>query len=185
MKKENKEEEINRKELYHLFLKEKKLTGTIARLTEFKEPVVFLIRQNGDIEMEEDIRKKEYHYTHSNGEKRVIKLNEKKMKNMNHGKYRFKCYILDEDNPLPLPEEPIITIQEFTENIEKANSNQKLLEAQAKLKKATLGGWATIAIIIAITIILLVVLWPEQTPTVVKTIVTNISNITQVNPTII
>ena len=105
---------------------------------------------------------------------------------MNYGKYRFRYYFLNEDHPTPLPENPIITIQEFTETIEKANQNAELLKAQARLKSANLKGWATLAMILIGGAILAMILWPESTPEVARTVVANVSNnITPINPTVI
>lgn len=180
-------EYYNKLDLLHY--KKQKAFRTIQEMTPVKEPLVKLLRQNGEIENYEGIQGKKFTYDHTDGSTRTIQLNEKYLLTEQWGKYRTKLYILHEDHPTPLPENPIITIEAFQENIEKANTNSEALKAQASLKKANMEGWAKIIMWTGIAIggILLVYFMfrtePTQTTnTIIETIpqtTTILQNITQ------
>lgn len=117
-KKETKEiektinEEIEYKDPDDIDILIKKVKGFIKsriELEDFQEPVLILIRRNGDIELKEGITPGEYEIEHSDGRKIKIFLPEKKMLRFRYGKDNFfKCFIYYEDEISAYPQEPLI-----------------------------------------------------------------------------
>ena len=118
-----------------LFTKQKKLMGTYFKAVDFKEPFAILIRNNGELDLYEEATKGEFKFTHSNGEERSIILVPSKQVRMTFLDRATKGYILHEDNPLPLPENPILTVEMLNITIEKTLNDirkWKAEELQAK-----------------------------------------------------
>lgn len=117
-------------------------------LTEFKEPVAFLIRRSGSIELYEDASKGVFSFKHSDGNNTEIYLEPSQQKTMDYGKRKFKCYILDEDNPLPLPQKPLIMAGTVNEIVEKVGLDMKKLNTrkeELRIKGIKTIGWLILA----------------------------------------
>ena len=90
------------------------------------------------------------------------------------------------DHPTPLPEEPLIALEEFTDNIEKANQGLDLLKEKRKLANAKFSGWVGIIAAVGVIIILLVVLWPSDGGNTATQAAQQVAtNITPINPTVV
>lgn len=126
------------------------------KLTDFKEPVVFLRRRGGGTEIYEDSTKGIFEFTHSDGKYREIYLDPSTQGTMDYGKRKFKYYFCHEDFPLPLPEIPLVTADTVNMILEKSMMDLKKLNErkdEMKLKTIKLLAW------IAAGAILLLILW--------------------------
>lgn len=148
-----KEEEIKfnkqKKRLETLILKKKATLGTIQGLTNFKEPVGFLIRRNREIEFYENLTGDRFNYEHSNGEERYIELSINQLEFPYAGK-KVRTYIMQEDNRYPLPNQPILEAERIEIAIEKVSNDFK--KWSAKEWEAKGDYWWKIALGIAVVI---------------------------------
>lgn len=103
------EEEIKR--IRTLLKKHKKFMGSRKKLAKFKQPVVLLMRRGNTVEFFENAKKNEFEFEHSDGHTRSIILNPAHQKSFDYGADTFSGYILHEDIPVPLPEQPLITTE--------------------------------------------------------------------------
>jgi hypothetical protein len=100
----------------------------------FKEPIVFLIRRGGKVEFYEGIKEDVFRFTHSDNEEYDIQLRTFPPLTFEYGSTTFRGYVLDEDNPFPLPQKPKLYIDQFKMIIEKVWVNvqsRKALETKA------------------------------------------------------
>lgn len=107
------------------------------KITDFKEPILFMIRRGRAVEFYEDASKGSFTYKHSDGNTREIYLEPSKQLSFDYGKRKFKGYICYEDTPLPLPEEPIVTAGTINDIVEKVGLDMKKLglrEAEMRMK---------------------------------------------------
>lgn len=118
------------KQLRILFKKHKKLIKSYYETSNFKEPVIFLERRNGRVNFFENATAGEFHFDHSDGNKRTILLNPAQQKMWDYGTKLFKGYYCHEDFPVPLPEDPVITSEMFNMAIEKALHDMKKWNAK-------------------------------------------------------
>lgn len=161
------------KKISKVFLKYQKWLKQEYETTQFKEPVLFLIRRSGVTETHEDATRGLFDFTHSDGQKRFLILTGRP-KTMHYGKRAFDYYICHEDHPLPLPNDPLITTEQMNISIEKALNNYQEWAAKQKIAVGKMyyyifGGIALI--VLAFT--LYVMLKPDKTPriTEVQTVV--------------
>lgn len=129
--------------------KEKALIRTYHTTREFKEPLMFLIRETGKIDWYENATTGEFKFTHSNGEERSIHLDNSKILKLDYGTKSIRTYIAHENFPFPLPEEPTIDATSFTISHEKTLNDIRKWKAEEYHAKATmwfyiLGGIALI-----------------------------------------
>lgn len=101
-------------------------------LTDFKEPTLWLIRRSGAVEFFEDASKGTFVFKHSDGYNREIYLEPSSQLSFDYGKRKFKGYICQEDHPLPLPENPIVTSETVNSIVEKVGMDMKKLNTKAK-----------------------------------------------------
>lgn len=95
----------------YLIKKEKKLLGSFIGVGNFDEPILILLRRSGQAEFFENAVDISLTITHSDGEQRVIWLNDRKLISFPMGKKKIKGYICHEDIPTPLPEDPLLTTE--------------------------------------------------------------------------
>lgn len=117
-----------------LFQKKKIFLKDFQKLAGFEEPIVILMRGNGRVEFFEKC-KKEFVFDHTNGKEMTIYLN-RNLLTFDYGRTEFKGYICHEDNPFPLPEDPVVTTELLKILTEKIILDKNDLDAK---KKAMLG----------------------------------------------
>jgi hypothetical protein len=123
-------EEFNRN-VKTLFLKKEKLFSSVEHLVTLKEPVLFLMRNSGDIEVHENIKGTSFSFENGDGKLTTIKINPTKLHRMNYGKHMFKCYVAHENNVLCYPEKPLSDTEEINEIFNKAQrdiQNRKIAQ---------------------------------------------------------
>ena len=110
----------------------------------FKEPIVLLIRNTGEIDIYEDVKKEEWIFDHSDGTKRTITLTGKPHK-LKHHKGYVLTYLCNEDMPFPILDslDPVITITEHSNVIIKTQDAISRIKAQNLKAKGEL--WISIA----------------------------------------
>lgn len=136
--------------------KNTELFHTKESLTSFKEPVLFLIRRNKNVEFFEDATKGNFIFKHSDGNTRETYLDVSGQLTFDYGKKKFRGYIIDEDNPLPLPENPRVNVDAINGIVEKATMDIKKLNLKGQEIK--LKTWKILGFFILGAIILLI-LW--------------------------
>lgn len=102
------------------------------KLTDFKEPVLQLIRRSGSVEFYEDASKGSFVFKHSDGRDREIYLDPSGQLTFDYGKRKFKGYICQEDTPLPLPENPRVSVDTINSVVEKVGLDMKKLSLRGK-----------------------------------------------------
>lgn len=179
------EEQQRTKELKILFKKEQRFLHSIQTLTEFKEPIMFLMRNSGHVDFIENVKNNMHEYEHTDGNKRYILLSQKYIRTFNYGKKTFRGYICEENSPVPLPTDPILTSEQVSQAIDKTLNDIKKWKAQ-ELKAQAKLYW-TLGLIamglIALYIVYKMLAHPAETATTATTAVQVIkNNITQINP---
>lgn len=159
------------KKLRWLYKKHKKLIRSYKETSNFKEPTLQLKRQSGKVEFFENATGTQFYYQHSDGSERFIILQPEKRLTFEYGNKTFSGYICDEDNPLPLPENPLVTTETFGLAIEKTLNDIKKWKAEETRAKAAyikqIG--ITIAIVIGLIILYKMVIQPNtNTTTIIK-----------------
>ena len=108
------------------------------KLTEFKEPIVMLKRRSGTVEFLEDASKGRMEITHSDGKPRTIYLDPAFLLTFDYGKKKFKGYWCDEDHPLPLPLDPIITTETINQIVEKISLDMNKMNTPKGMNPKTI-----------------------------------------------
>lgn len=172
-----------------LFKKEKKLLWEAQRLALFKEPILILLRRSGIAEFYEGIDGSTYEYTHSSGEKRYFIL-KGGLYTFDYANKGFRAYICHEDHPLPLPEDPILTSEQFAMAIDKAIHDHE----SYKSKKLSDKGEMWLKILKGVGLVLAIYLgykfllaWFVGEPTVVTQVIKDnvtaaVDNLTRTTP---
>ena len=119
-------------------------------LANFQEPVMMFMRNSRKVEFYENVTTGFFHYTHTDGTVRKIKISPEFMHTFDYGKNNFKGYICHEDHPTPLPEKPVVTAEQFQWAIDK--TQQDLMNHREKELTAKGDMWYKILIGIAIVI---------------------------------
>lgn len=99
-------------------------------LTDFKEPILQLIRRSGEVEFYEDASKGSFVFKHSDGQDREIYLNPSGQLTFDYGKRKFKGYICYEDSPTNLPEHPRVTAETINGIVEKATMDMRKMNSR-------------------------------------------------------
>lgn len=104
----------------------KKYQGTFKsylEMTNFKEPVLELIRNDGTIEFFEDASKGKFTFMHSNGTMKYLILDSRYLLTMPYGRKSVRKYICHEDMLTPYLEKPVLTAEIFRDEIDKVNKD--------------------------------------------------------------
>lgn len=125
-------------------------------ITDFKEPVVMLIRRSRAVEIYQDASKGNFVFKHSDGYTREIYLEPSYQLSFDYGKKKFKGYICYEDNPLPLPENPLVSVGTINDVVEKSNLDIKRLNN--KTTNLKIKAWWKVGMFVLLLLILLI-LW--------------------------
>lgn len=113
-----------------IFKKFQKMFTSYMETAEFKQPILILLRRGGEAEFFENATKGTFPFQHTDGTEREIILTSKGLYDFPYGKKTFKGYICHEDYPLPVPEDPIITVEAVQTIIDKALNDIKKWQAQ-------------------------------------------------------
>lgn len=176
IKRRKEERKSEATKIRNLFTKHKEFIKTKYKTTEFNEPVMFFERRSGEVEFHENVTAGIFEYTHSDGNKRFIVINTKYIKKFGFADKRFKGYYCHEDHPLPLPEDPIMTVEQMNILVEKSLNDHKKWQTQeikANTERWKVIGMIIIGIILAIMFYKLVI--PQKTPETIHTIVQTIN----------
>lgn len=133
-----------------LLTKQKAFIGSIEKLVPFKEPVLQLIRNNGDVTWHENATSGVFEFEHSNGNDAKIILDPSYIKRFHYAGGVFRGYIADEDSGLPWDRRvrlDAVSLNNFTNNMFEARAKW-----EAQLQKAKGNKIYTIAFGIAIVI---------------------------------
>lgn len=122
--------ESKAKRIRTLFTKQKKLLGHYYKAVEIKPPFLELMRNNGDVEFYEEATKGKFKFTHSSGEEREIYLIPSRQVRKTYLDKDMKGYICHEDNPLPLPTDPILTIETLELVVDKTLNDVRKWKAE-------------------------------------------------------
>ena len=151
-KTDNKDEKLSKPNRKLMILRKyQKTFKTIQDTVRFKEPAMILIRRNGMGEWYEGATSGRFVFQHSNGSKRYILLNRTNPIMMGYGNKPFRLYICHEDVPVPLPESPVISTQEFSAAIDKTHHD--LQSERAKVYRAKGAMLKSVAIIIGVIVL--------------------------------
>lgn len=113
-----------------LFKKHKKLIRSRQELTQFQEPVLFLIRRSRKVEFYENSTSGEFEYEHSDGDRRHIQLATQYQVTFDYADKNFRGYICHEDFPTPLPFDPVLTTELYEISIDKVLNDMKKWKAE-------------------------------------------------------
>lgn len=147
------------KRIKTLIQKQKGFITDKKTIKQFKEPIMFFMRQTGHVEFYENVRKTRFEYEHSNGENRYILLHPQKLLTFDYGNNTFKEYICYEEKGTPYPDNPTLEASHLNITLEKTlHDMQKwraeVLKAKGKIVWYALGGIAVIILAYAMYVLL-------------------------------
>lgn len=164
-----------------LFKKQKALFRAKEALSDFKEPVLFLIRRSGNVEFFEEATKGKFIFEHSlDEEDRYLILEPNNQVTFDYGTKRFRGYICHEDYPLPITViDPILTTEVFHMAIEKALNDIRKWQATELRAKADIiwKALAGIALIGGVYVLYKMLVKEPPTPTEIQNITNNVTQI--------
>lgn len=143
-------EKSRAKRIKTLLKKRETLLKKKYETVEFKSPVVFLMRNNGKTDFYEDATVGEWKFTHTNGEEKKVILDPSLQTTFNYGKTAFKGYIIQEDEKLPYPHNPLIYAQQWE------MYSDKMLNDIRKHKAEEYKGMGSLIMKIAMAIALII-----------------------------
>ncbi len=132
---DEKEPKSRAKRIRMLLKKNRRIFGNKQVITDFTEPILMLIRRGRAVEFHEDASKGTFRFKHSDGKEREIYLEPSSQVSFDYGKRKFKGYICHEDYPLPLPENPLVTVETVNMIVEKSMMDTKKLDERKELLK--------------------------------------------------
>lgn len=148
---EEKNEKISKaKRVKSLLQKQKKLLGTKRSLTQFDEPVLFLVRRDGKMDIFEKATAGKFVYEHSTGKPRFIELRPSDQITFDYGDRKVRGYIAHEDRPFAGFEEPVVDSETVMLGYEKTKATDlKYQEKIESLKNKAKMTWVWIVLGIA------------------------------------
>lgn len=132
---DEKEPKSRARRIKMLLKKNKKIFKSKQVLIDFTEPVLMLIRRSRAVEFYEDASKGTFRFKHSDKKDREIYLEPSSQVSFDYGKRKFKGYICHEDYPLPLPENPLVTVETVNMIVEKSMMDTRKLDEKKELLK--------------------------------------------------
>lgn len=133
---------------------EKKVKGLIRahrKTVQFKQPIVYYIRNNGNVEFYENVTGNTVELRTSDNEEMVYRLSPQKLLNFGGGSYTYKGYIIHEEEAIPLPHDPVLSVRMFTSVVEKLVNDIKNWRAKELEAKGSM--WFKIGLGIAVIIL--------------------------------
>lgn len=139
-----------------LIQKQKGLLKKRQSLTEFQEPVLFLTRQSGIMDIYEKATAGKFMFEHTNGKTRFIELRPSDQVTFPYGDKRVRAYVAHENRPFAGWEEPVVDGESVMLGYEKTKATD--LKYQQSIERLKNAGkmtwvWIIIGIAVAVTII--------------------------------
>lgn len=136
-----------------LLQKHKGLMKNKEALTDFKEPVLDLVRRSGQIETYENATAGKFIFTHSNGKERFIELRPSDQYTRDYAGKKIRWYTAHEDRPFAGFEDPIVDGESVMLGYEKTKATDlKYQERIERLKNRGKMTWVWIILGIALAI---------------------------------
>jgi hypothetical protein len=138
--------ENTNKRINNIFFRKKKMFSTINYIAPLQEPVLWLMRNSGEVEFHENVKGTQFDYQTGDNKNGFIKLNLLKLHKFNFGNNTFKGYIAHENNTLCYPQKPLFDTEEINEIFNKAqrdmaNRNIKQYSQYGEaIQKVLIGG---------------------------------------------
>lgn len=140
----------NATQIRNMFTKQKKLIGHYYKAADLQQPVVWLMRETGKVDVFENATAGTFTYTHSSGKERFIILVPALKITFAYLDREVRGYICHENHPLPLPADPVVTSEEMGILLEKTLNDIKKWRAA---EQTAIGKkWVQIAIAAGIII---------------------------------
>lgn len=147
----DKGEKLSRaKRIRSLIQKQKGLIKNKESLTDFKEPVLFLVRRGGKMDIYEDATTGKFTFEHSTGNARQIELRLSDQITFDYANRRVRGYVGHEDRPFANWDNPVVDSESVMLGYEKTKATDlKYQERIARLKNAGKLTWVWIILGIA------------------------------------
>lgn len=144
------------KRVRSLLQKQKTLMSSKRTLTNFEEPVLFLIRNNGKMDIYEKATAGKFVFEHSSGKSRYLELRPADQISFDYADRKVRGYVAHEDRPYAGWDNPILDSESVMLGYEKTKATdlkyQERIENLKNKGKMTLG-WIALYIAGAIAII--------------------------------
>lgn len=136
-----------------LLQKQKGLIRSKQTLTDFKEPVLFLVRRDGKMDIYEKATAGKFIFEHSSGDSKFLELRPADQITFDYADRKVRGYVAFEDRPFAGWDDVIIDNDSLSSNLEKIKSTdlkyQERIEALKNKGKLT---WVYIIIGLAIAV---------------------------------
>lgn len=164
-------------------MKQKELT-TVAKAT-FDQPILFLIKENHDVEILENVESGLFITKDKNGkDKGAINLTDAKILSLKYGASNIKCWIANEKDFSTYPTAPLMDSIAMLNLLKRILTENKLLEETGDFWEFIKGLWP-LFLIIALALIAWQMGWLNQWLPPAQTVAqTAINNTTAINTTI-
>lgn len=123
---------------------EKILRPAEYKLTDFKEPVLFLMRRNGITDLYENATAGRFEFEHTDGTTKYIVLTPSSLFRHRYADRDFRAYTCHEDFPFPFPimENPVLTAQTYETEMTRALRDRDDIELdKLDYKLAIANNW--------------------------------------------
>lgn len=156
----------NAKRVYGTIKKIKKGLREVKKLVPLKEPILYLHRRNGRVEVHEGANGNRFIFTHTSGETRYVELRPSDIEVYDYFGNMVRGYDVHEDRPFAGWENPEVDNESYIRTIEMSKQNRleyeaSLLKAQAKVRLTWLWIIGGIILAIGATIALIGLFFPE------------------------
>lgn len=131
----------------------KKITGDAVIKEELAEPLLFLMRNDGYMDVIEGVQPGTFTLGDGDVEK-SIQLTPEKQTSLRYGDNYYKCWVAHEDCATPFPQDPIHLAEQFHKIVQKLRMNWRDRD-EATLWKAKGGFWFKVLIGLGLLIVLI------------------------------
>lgn len=151
-------DKISKAERIKILIKiQKGLVRKYKGMVDFKEPILFLKRRNGDLEFYDNVTQGKFVFTHSDGGERWIEIRPQDQLKFNYGDKRVRCYLGDEDRPFTGQSNSALDSESVMMAVNKINSTKmKYEESLAREKRKKMATWVKIILAIAGAIVIII-----------------------------
>lgn len=120
------------------------------QMVDFKEPIMFLKRRNGDLEFHDNVTKGSFVFTHSDGSPRFMEIRPQDQLKFVYGDRRVRCYFGDEDRPFTGSANSGVDAESIMTAINRVNATKlKYEESLLREKRKGMAKWIWIILAIA------------------------------------
>lgn len=138
-----------------LIQKQKGLLKTKQSLTQFDEPVLFLVRRDGKMDIFEKATAGKFMFEHSTGKPRFIELRPSDQITFDYADRKVRGYVANEDRPFAGWDNPIVDSESIMLGYEKTKATDlKYQERIEALKNKSKMTWVYILIGLAVAILI-------------------------------